>query len=196
VIVLAFDQAPLHTGFAWGEDTAGTKPTWGIRHFASFGENEDRLYLAYRKWLAGLFDEVNPGFVFWEQMIARNDNTATFHAQFAVWAAIMSTCADRGIPQLEIVIAQWRKRALGNPKRPAWAPEDEDDWLKKAAIKACADLDWFIDNHNIAEAALQWDFGCACTSTKYMEATEARVARVEIARQQKDRAFKEKVVRK
>lgn len=195
MMVLGVDQAPRHTGFAYGESRVGCVPVWGVKHFESYGENEIFLIRDVRRWLLTLCEEVQPAVIYCEQIIInqRHINLPVTYQQFAVVAAISSVAEHLGIDVFQVDIATWRKRALGKSNKPKWAVDGEDQWLKEAAKLACADRNWLIEDHNSAEAALIWEYGCAHADKEYMAASKPRVARVLMERESKDRAFKEAV---
>jgi hypothetical protein len=188
--ILALDQAPRTSGFCYGESTHGVKPTWGVQKFPRY-DDEVPLIHAYRKWLIGLCEEVGIERIFYEQIIIsmQHVHLPTTYQQFAVFAAIAGTCEFLGIKAYKCNIATWRKRALGKNNKPKWAPTDEDDWLKEAAKVACAERNWLIDDHNAAEAALIWDYGCHKSDAVYDLATKPHIQRVLLERENADRAF-------
>lgn len=191
MMVLSLDQAPRHSGFCYGESKHGVVPTWGVKHFDSYGENEIPLMRDYRRWLVTLCEEIRPAVIYCEQIIinAQHINLPVTYQQFAVVAAICATCEFVGCDLYQVDIATWRKRALGKNNKPKWAPTNEDGWLKEAAKFACAQRNWLIDDHNAAEAALIWDYGCAHCDTAYRAATKPHIERVLLEREDKDRAF-------
>lgn len=191
MIVLALDQAPRHSGFCYGESISGIAPAWGVKDFDSYGENELLLIRDYRKWLTPLCEQIKPAVIYCEQIVIdmRHINLRVTYQQFAVVAAITVVADDLGIDLYEVDISVWRKRALGKNNKPKWAAKGEDGWLKDAAKLACMDRDWLIEDHNAAEAALIWDYGCAHCDTTYRAATKPHVERVLLERENKDRAF-------
>lgn len=191
MIVLGLDQAPRHTGFCHGEAKFGVTPKWGVKDFESYGENEIPLIRDYRRWLLTLCEFVQPDVIYCEQIIInqRHINLPVTYQQFAVVAAISSIAEHLDIEVYQVDIATWRKRALGKCNKPKWAPTGEDDWLKSAAKKACLDRNWLIENHNAAEAALIWDYGCSHCDPAYRAETKHTIERVLYERENADRAF-------
>ncbi len=191
MMVLALDQAPRHSGFCYGESLAGVAPKWGVKDFESYGENELPLIRDYRKWLSALCKTIKPAVIYCEQIVIdmRHINLMVTYQQFAVIGAILCVADDLGIDVFQVDIATWRKRALGKNNKPKWAAKGEDDWLKEAAKTACLERSWLIEDHNAAEAALIWDYGCAHCDTAYRAATKPHVERVLLEREDKDRAF-------
>lgn len=190
-MVLAMDQAPRHSGFCYGKSVAGTVPTWGVKHFDSYGENEIPLVRDYRRWLLTLCEEVQPEVIYCEQIIInmQHVNLPVTYQQFAVVGAIVGVCEHLGLDLFQVDIATWRKRALGKNNKPKWAVDGTDKWLKEAAKKSCLERNWLIEDHNAAEAALIWDFACAHVDTTYRAATKPHVERVLLERENLDRAF-------
>jgi hypothetical protein len=190
MMVLALDQAPRHTGFCYGESSLELTPTWGVIDFPSYGENDVLLLRDVRKWLNGLVDRVQPKVIYCEQIVisTQHIHLPTTYEQFAVVAAITAVCADRDIDLFQVDIATWRKRGLGRGNRPKDVATGETKWLKEAALKACLDMGWLVDNHNAAEAALIWDYGCAHADIEYRRKTAARATRVRMAMEERDRA--------
>lgn len=192
MIILALDQAPRCTGFCYGESVHGSVPTWGVKAFESYGENEIPLVRDYRRWLLTLCETIQPAVIYCEQIIINMQHVhlPTTYQQFAVIGAIVGVCEHLGIDLFQVDIATWRKRALGKNNKPKWAPKSDDAWLKEAAKLACAERNWLIDDHNAAEAALIWDYAAAHCDLSYRAATAPHVHRVRMEREEKDRAFK------
>ena len=188
---MGLDQAPRHSGFCYGESMAGVVPQCGVKDFDSYGENEIPLVRDYRRWLLTLCEEVQPQLIYCEQIIInmQHVNLPVTYQQFAVVGAIVGVCEHLGIDLFQVDIASWRKRALGKNNKPKWAVDGNDKWLKEAAKLACAERGWLIEDHNAAEAALIWDYGCAHCDTAYRAATKPHVERVLLERQDRDRAF-------
>ncbi|MEP6826977.1 MAG: hypothetical protein ABJA10_02760 [Aestuariivirga sp.] len=186
--VLAFDQAPQNNGFAYGEADANLAPIWGIKTFPNFEDNDQLLMRAAKPWLTNLIAEARPNKIYFEQVL-RTPNFQVFYQQVSMVCCIMYCALEAGIVAEQVFISDWRARGLGKTNKPKWGVDGDDKWLKEAAMLACADRGWLIDNHNAAEAALIWDWGCADASKAYMSATKPRVARVLYERENKDRAF-------
>lgn len=191
MMVLALDQAPRTTGYCHGESVHGVTPVWGVKQFESYAENEILLVRAYRTWLLTLCELVEPKVIYCEQIIIdmQHVNLPVTYQQFAVVGAIIGVCEHLGIDLYQVDIAKWRKRALGKNNKPKWAVDGQDNWLKEAAKLACAERNWLIDDHNAAEAALIFDYGCAHCDTTYRAATQPHIERVLFERENRDRAF-------
>jgi hypothetical protein len=191
MIVMGLDQAPRHSGFCHGESTAGLVPTWGVKHFESYHDNEIPLVRDYRRWLITLCEVVQPKVIYCEQIVIdmRHINLPVTYQQFAVVGAIVGACEFLGIDLFQVDISTWRKRALGKANKPKWVANGEDGWLKEAAKAACLQRNWLIDDHNAAEAALIWDYGAAHVDPNYRAATKPHIERVSLEREDKDRAF-------
>jgi hypothetical protein len=189
MIVLGIDQAPRNCGFCYGESNSEIVPKWGSQDFQSFGENGVLLCREIRKWVISICEIAKPQAVYCEQIIIRPNhiNLPITYQQFAVVAGIEAACDFLGIECFMVDIGVWRKRFLGRGGAPKWAV-DRTNWLKDAALKACADRGWLIDNHHAAEAAALWDFGCAHVDIEYRRRTAARVTRQRMAMEEKERA--------
>ena len=182
MIVLALDQSRKNTGFCYGAADIDVVPKWGVQPFESYGENGVLLIREVRKWAISLMEIVRPDAVYCEQIVinAARFNSQTVYEQFEVVAGIEAACDFIGCECLMVDIGTWRKRGLGRGNAPKWTV-DRTDWLKDAAMKACAERNWLIDNHHAAEAALIWDFGAAHLDIEYRRRTAARVTRVRMA---------------
>lgn len=190
MIVLGLDQAPRFTGFCHGDTASEKPPVWGAHEFENYGENGVLLIRAVRKWMISLCEIVRPEFVYCEQIVFdfRHINSLITSQQFCVIAGIEAACDFLGMECFQIDISKWRKRGLGRGNKPKWAANGEEPWLKEAAKKACLDLGWLIDDHNAAEAALIWDYGCAHVDPEYRRKTAARVTRVRMQMEERERA--------
>jgi hypothetical protein len=188
MMVLALDQAPRFIGSCYGKSKHGVVPTWNVTGFDSYGENTPLLIRAVIKWLTPICERIKPDVIYYEDFFL-NGNTITFREQACVAAAIEVVAQDVGADCFDVRTELWRKRALGKHNKPKWAVAGNEPWLKEAAMIACAERGWLIADHNAAEAALIWDYGCAHCDTAYRAATKPNVERVLLERENKDRAF-------
>lgn len=189
--ILGLDQSRKNTGFCYGIADAEAVPKWGVQPFESYGENGVLLIREVRKWAISLMEVVRPDAVYCEQIVINvaRFNSQTVYEQFEVVAGIEAACDFIGCECFMVDIGTWRKRFLGRGNAPKWAPEnDRTNWLKDAAMKACADRGWLIDNHHAAEACALWDFGCAHQDIEYRRRTAARVTRARMAMEERERA--------
>lgn len=168
MIVLGLDQAPVGTGFAYGEP--GGRPTFGYHPNGDYGDNTARLRKHVREWLVNLIKSAGIERIYFEQIIVRKHglHMPTLHKQFAVVGGIETAAEMLGLLDdcYEVLIADWRTEFYSGG-RPSKTADSESDGWKAMASPECARRGWLTDNHNVAEALGIWHFGCVCTDRIY-----------------------------
>jgi hypothetical protein len=152
--ILSFDQAPSHTGWAYGRP--GEMPVTGYRDMPDYGEAFRPMWLKFKPWLNDLLDKAAPRIVTTEQLLQGKD-WRVMYRQFSLVAAIEVVCAERGIDVYDIEVKDWRNKAGIPTRRPKWA-KDDVEWLKNLAMERCRDRGWKVPNHHAAEAALMLEW--------------------------------------
>jgi hypothetical protein len=143
MIVLALDQAPSGTGWAWG--TASSSPNQGYKQFPDYGNNESALFGYVFKWLRNFAKSIGAEAIYTEQIIIvpKHFHAPTVAKQYAVFAAALAACSEEflNIPHYEAEVSTWRHACgiLG------------PDW-KQAAIRWATSRGFYTDNHHVAEA--------------------------------------------
>lgn len=193
MMILGLDQSRSATGFCYGDSSVPDKaPVWGVHSFNDYGENDALLILEVRKWLSTLCEKIRPSVIYFEQIVMSTErfNTLTLYEQFALVAGIQTVAGDHAIDSYQVDIGTWRKRFLGTGNAPKWVgKKDRTNWLKDKARQCCADRGWLILDHNAAEAAGIWDYGCAHADPDYRRATKAAAIRREWARDDEEKAI-------
>lgn len=166
-LILALDQAPSGSGFGYGDGSG--PPNHGYREFSDYGGNESALMDHVFDWVVTFGKSIGAEIVYTEQITPRKGkivpgrggklriqselDTNVLHKQYAVYCAVAFACGKRGlgVPHLEALISDWRKRFLGTTA-------GKTDSLKAMAMAECATRNWYPANHHAAEALGIWDW--------------------------------------
>jgi hypothetical protein len=180
MIVLALDQAPTITGWAYGGPNGAFK--FGTKEFPDCGDNESTLMGEVFDWAVDLGKSIGVTAVFTEQLVIYPDRVhlPSLHKQFAIIHAVAFACGKHGlnVPHYEAPISAWRARFLGMASAPRSITKGgRKSFLKDAAQKACLDRGYLVDSHHAAEAVGILDYGLAELDEKYRWATNATVRR-------------------
>jgi hypothetical protein len=105
-----------------------------------------------------------------EALLAR-DRLWLKRIQFGWQAAIAMACEKEGIQADSLHVIppdEWRKMALERTKAPKHikGSTERRTWLKNAAVTECEIRGWTVTNHDAAESALLWEFGCEYVQPK------------------------------
>lgn len=177
MIILGLDQAPSCIGFAWGEP--GARPALGRHENPDYGANEGLLMRHVREWLVATVKSTGADAVFFEQVIlnAAHPNPVTYQRQLALQNIIQLTCVDLGVEAQQVLVADWRREFYAGARPPK--VKGENLW-KEFAVKECARRGWWTDNHDAAEAAGIWWFGCLCADPALRRRARIDMRRAEL----------------
>lgn len=168
MLVVGLDQAPVGTGFCYGEP--GITPTWGFHPNAEYGDNTARLQKHVREWAVTFFKSIGAERVYFEQIIVRKFglHMPTLYKQFAVVSGIEAAASMTSLEDdcFQVLISDWRREFYAG-SRPTKGQDDESAAWKDMAKVECARRGWLIDNHNIAEACGIWFYGCCHADDKF-----------------------------
>lgn len=189
ICVLALDLAKNRSGWALGGPT-WNRPHFGVFETANWDKRPGYNLVNFRKFL-----DARTSFpishVVIEQVFVdvRGAGSKAFNfggTQFQMMASgvVLEWAESRGIKQLEANVGDWRARFLGHNRRPKDAAKEDLYW-KNLAIKRCAELGWWVEHHDTAEALGILDFSLAALDPAYRRNTDARHARI-----QQDRDYK------
>jgi hypothetical protein len=188
--VLAFDQAPNNTGWAFSTDEEEARPVWGTITMSDYGDDDQRMMLDFGKALRPLFEKYQPTHTFFEQIVIdhRHVHTPTLYRQFSVACTIQFVAAEFRVPSELVEIAPWRKRFLGRANMPKTAGKKGEGrpWLKQAAMIECARRGCLVRNDHEAEAIGILDYGLACVSRAYHFRTKGDAERRRLAATRQD----------
>ena len=179
IVVLALDQSPNNTGFCVAPPCC-EKPVFGKLELSTWGKEEPQRVLKFFNFFEALCIKHGVTHIFYEldvpsagkgtayfgksgKMMVKNSKDPTItRNQNAVIAMCWYLSAKLGIPIYAIPSAQMRKRAFGtNYITGLQEDETQRSEFKKMAKKYCAMCGYLIEDDNVAEAILFWDFGCA-----------------------------------
>lgn len=113
--------------------------------------------------------------VFVESVWVTRDPTkldaGTLGIGFGWQAAVRMACEKEGIQADHLHVIppdEWRKMALERTKAPKHikGAAERRSWLKNAAVTECEIRGWTVPNHDAAESALLWEFGCEYVQPK------------------------------
>jgi len=98
-------------------------------------------------------------------------DTKSLAIQFGWQAAIAMACEKEGIQADNLHVIppdEWRKLALERTKAPKHikGAAERRAWLKNAALTECQIRGWTVTNHDAAESALLWEYGCELVQPK------------------------------
>lgn len=90
---------------------------------------------------------------------------------FGFQASIAMACEKEGlgVDRLHSIPPdEWRRMVLERTKAPkeVKGSNERRKWLKNAALTECQIRGWTVTNHDAAESALLWEFGCEFVQPK------------------------------
>jgi hypothetical protein len=163
--VLALDPGS-NCGATWGDP--GGKPVIDCLRMAS-KMSLGRRFCTLEGALRRIISTYEIDAVFAEGVWIPRDPTKLDGKAFSMgygWqAAIRMACEKEGIQADSLHIIppdEWRKMALERTKAPSHikGASERRAWLKNAALIECEIRGWTVTNHDAAESALLWEFGC------------------------------------
>jgi len=149
-IVLAIDPA-TRTGVASGRP--GTTPLLTTIDLAREFDDYEDIFGRAITWFSGKLDDGPPELVIIEGLVpAKNHaNAVTAIGLHAIFAGLARA---RKVPVRFAPVSSWRKYFLGVGKM-------EGARAKAECVRLCRQLGWDPPDHNAAEAAGIWLFGCS-----------------------------------
>lgn len=156
MLVMAIDPNSK-TGIAEGK--LGGTPTVSLVRFRHHDEDTvEDIFQRVTFHFAQRFRDNVPDYIFIEAPVppsqvqgATNFNTSLI--TLGVYAIIVGVAKCKGIDIRRAQIASWRKAVLGSGRLKGVI-------AKKAASDLCQRLGWQAEDHNAAEAACIWMYGC------------------------------------
>lgn len=170
MIIAGFDQAVRRIGWCYGEP--GTTPTRGLKDLPDFGDNTQRLGRYVRDWAKNFLKGIGAERAYVENIFVRKHgfNMPVFMKQARVLltledaAELAGLDADLGFWVVDI--SDWRREEYAG-SRPTKGQGSESEAWKDMALAECLRRNWLVDDHNVAEACLIWDYGCRHADTVY-----------------------------
>lgn len=103
---------------------------------------------------------------------------AATQAQMMLSGVAVERAARRGIKVFSVTTDEWRERFLGMNRRPEEAKGDDKFW-KTLALRRAAELGWYCEFHDQAEALGILDCALAALDKPYRLRTNPRQARAQ-----------------
>lgn len=191
-VAMGIDPAPRNCG--WGVHSRGWRaPVFGTLKLPSWETNDEGFIIECAiNEFGRKIDEFGVTCVYVERPVLVKDvgkggktrfNLASILGQIHVDGAIALLCHQRGLPRYHVNIGDWRERFIGKRRAPPGIIREgpTTTWWKDQAIAACAQRNWYPDDHNAAEALGITDFGLATTDRTYRVRTDPHTRRAEIA---------------
>lgn len=184
--VLGLDQAS-RTGWAIAEDGM-RKPVSGVWNTRQATQNGDETpyFHDFRRRLTDIVREHKPERIFFETpILMRHDTVAGIILRYGLIPVIQLVSADAGLPPPQMVAnGDWHERFLGvrsvPPSLKGASSHHKTRWWKEAVVTACAKRNWYITDHNEADACAIADYGLASVSKDYAGQTDALARRAEM----------------
>ncbi|HEX5508771.1 MAG TPA: hypothetical protein VFX37_09730 [Pseudolabrys sp.] len=156
VDVLALDPA-TKTGVAFGR--AGQKPQLWTENFGSEDATCEDIYARATLFLADFLRTHPVGLFVIEGVVPPSGakgftNHNTTMITVGLFAIFVGIARCKRIPWRRVTVSSWRKHFLGSGRM-------KTDEAKRAAVKRCRMLGWHPPDHNAADAAGMWDWGCS-----------------------------------
>lgn len=165
---LGLDPSMTATGWAVGCDD-GTRPVWGVHRAPSWGEEEGPQLARFSDFLNATIDRYRVTHCYYEKTyFDRASNFASQRSKIMLEAPINEICHRRGVEVADVPINSWRWNFIGTAKAPKHVRIDEGQraWFKGQAVAECARREWYLEDHNAAEALAIMVYGL-CESPRY-----------------------------
>jgi hypothetical protein len=158
-VIIALDLA-TKAGVAIGRP--GERPVLTTAKLRRDPTDNDIDIFAYAlRWVERLVDENDAGVVALEQPVAIHDSRLLFGLR-----GIAAAAARRGGARvIEATVGEWRAYALGTARL-------KGPVAKERCVDLVRRLKWDAPDHNAAEAAMIWLWGCSCIAPKLVQRAE------------------------
>ena len=167
IVAMALDQSPNHTGWAIGSP-GELKPKYGVFDLPTWGDLEGRRLCDFEDWLIGKIKNEGVTALFYEAPVDMKFKSFDVTSKQNMQIGAIHMSAHRCKISVEQVTANdWRKRFLGFTKPVGVTGDKVRPELKRLAVKACADRNWYVDDDNVAEALGILDFSLSTLSHKH-----------------------------
>ena len=157
-VVLGLDPSMSGTGFAIGRPRDRAPELATVKFSRELDAWPDFFGRVFR-WYDGILVKHEPAVVAVElpmPTLARTGitNETAIAASYGMHAIFVGVAQAHKIAVLEVTVATWRKYFLGRGNL-------KGDDAKRACLRLCEHLHWAPKDHNAAEAAGIWSWGCA-----------------------------------
>jgi hypothetical protein len=167
-VILALDPA-RRTGYAYGRPKDDA-PSIGTINFSREFDDPPDVFGRAVNWINHTFEVDDPAALVIELPVPpssvwgqTNFNTTT--VLLGLFAIFSGVAKAHRVPVIEAPIAAWRKYFLDSGKM-------KGELAKAAALKRCKMLGWNASDHNGAEAAGIWAWGCSQVSPAWVRRVE------------------------
>ena len=181
--VLSLDIAMGRTGWAVGQPAADARFSHGVFETENWSGNEGRNLVAFRKHLESLRSLYPLTHVAIEQVFVDVRKASRFQfngtqGQMMLSGVALEWACRSSIRAVEVNIDDWRMRFLGLNRRPKDHKSDDNYW-KNTALRRAAELNYYCQHHDEAEAIGILDFALAALDKPYRLRTNPRQARAQ-----------------
>ena len=181
--VLSLDIAMGRTGWAVGQPVADARFSHGVFETENWSGNEGRNLVAFRKHLESLRSLYPLTHVAIEQVFVDVSKASRFQfngtqGQMMLSGVALEWAYRSSIKAAEVNIDEWRKRFLGLNRKPKESRGDDKYW-KTIALKRAAELGYWCEHHDEAEAIGILDAALAALDKPYRLRTNPREARAQ-----------------
>lgn len=198
VRLLGLDQSQEATGWSVG-GLDDAPPKSGVFRSAPWGKKEGAGILRFGNWLIGTIEKYHITAVCYEEPYIPkvtvdkfgkkrgNTDIDALKPMIFLEGEINRVCAKMGVPVKVVAISQWRSRFLGTTKAsPGLTGKDARADLKAKAVAACAELGWYVESHDEAEARGIMVYGLGDLSPDYAHKTDPHARRAALKQMNKE----------
>jgi hypothetical protein len=183
-VVIALDIAKNTTGWALGGPD-WDRPQYGVFQTSNWDKRQGVNLHAFRGFLEAKTEAhtithlvVERIFVDVRGATSKAFNFSGTESQLMLAGVALEWAEGCGIHQARADVSDWRMRFLGMNHRPKDNIKDAMFW-KNLAMRRCAELGWWVDGHDAAEALGILDFALAALDKDYRLRTNPRHARAQ-----------------
>lgn len=184
-VVLSLDIAKNTTGWALGGPD-WDRPQYGVFETVNWDKQQGYNLYNFRKFLDAKAETfaithlaVERIFVDVRGATSKAFNFSGTEGQMFLCGVALEWAEGRGIHQARADVSDWRLRFLGMNRRPKDSIKDTMFW-KTLAMRRCAELGWWVEGHDSAEALGIWDFALAALDANYRRRTNPRHGRAQL----------------
>lgn len=168
-VVLGLDPSMSATGFALGKPK-DRAPEIGVVKFSREHDPWPDFFGRVFRWYDIVLATHKPALVAIEmpmptQARQGETNERAIAASYGMHAIFVGVAKAWKIEVLEVSVRTWRRYFLGMGNLPG-------ERAKIAAMRLCRQLQWITEDHNGAEAAGIWSWGCAQVQPQNMRRVE------------------------